>query len=492
MVLPQQLNLDNAAANAVSLDSNPKGGDNGGEDDDEAFVDARSGASDEDDSDYVACAESALDEDEEGGDHDVAAMKYDAGKSADKDLQVNGGGTSRSKRNQPESVRTPDKQPNQQQQLRQSQRRRKKRRRYAEEDSDDDDQEDEETPQAPRSRQHKKKERSSAASSSAARPANRGAKACNFEEEDNEDDTTPELRAKSVARKLERFDVSSLLPLTRAENNRNDDRRKTRIELLCKLTGSIHVCFPSIDYAAQALGTTRKAVRRACRRFATSLAVAPMDEEEEAESAFATCHLRHVAESSAYVYGEHARDFLFCEETHQERLEHWAELQEATKDPRVTSLIDDDEEEQEAEDRDISTATARRTDSKRSLHASSTFEDANKHQNQGRQAAHKAHVLGILEGAALWEQPPKREDVTTPEINKIDDRPFLSYCVACQVKHAVVVLEPCHHCILCRDCASQWCPIFCPKCRTKILGRLHPQSGTCLIQPALYSGYSFL
>jgi hypothetical protein len=95
-------------------------------------------------------------------------------------------------------------------------------------------------------------------------------------EDEEEVDDKDEVKTQHA--KLERSDVSTLLPLTRTPpSNKN-----YKIELICKLTGDVHACFPNVEYAAQSLDSTRKTIRQACRAFGNT----------EMSHVFATCDLR--------------------------------------------------------------------------------------------------------------------------------------------------------------------------------------------------------
>uniref|UniRef100_A0A7S1BUP2 RING-type domain-containing protein n=1 Tax=Corethron hystrix TaxID=216773 RepID=A0A7S1BUP2_9STRA len=65
-------------------------------------------------------------------------------------------------------------------------------------------------------------------------------------------------------------------------------------------------------------------------------------------------------------------------------------------------------------------------------------------------------------------------------------------CVICQERPAVVVLEPCQHCVLCRECSdSGLCAKYCPSCRTPVFGK--SDAGVAIIvRPRVYSIYTFL
>ena len=128
-------------------------------------------------------------------------------------------------------------QPHHQKQLRQSKRRRKRRRQYDESSSNEEEKDKEATLVV------KQKARNGPGTISRGRQV---VASTNDSDVDEEAAITSSTRN---AAKLEPFDVSTLLPLTR--NTQNGEKPKTRIELICKLTGIVHVVFPSVDLAAQ-------------------------------------------------------------------------------------------------------------------------------------------------------------------------------------------------------------------------------------------------
>ena len=252
----------------------------------------------------------------------------------------------------------------------------------------------------------------------------------------------------------------------------------------------------------KALGTTRKMVRRACRAFTSS----PID--EETELAFPTCQLRHVLESSAYEYGAHSRDFALCDETHDERLERWAKLKETDSyvlqkaniragSTGMRGKIEVDNFETSASSQFSAGATKRRCFAPTTNPEPDVRKDKNKmkHEQQFDHHACEGRILKLLAGSTIWEQPIVPEPGDTEKESRgnsgNDEQIALTLCVACQAKQARVVLRPCHHCVICRDCAVKWCPVFCPKCNTKIQERLFPEQSILFIQPAFLSGFSF-
>lgn len=116
--------------------------------------------------------------------------------------------------------------------------------------------------------------------------------------ETSEIETPKPKRRRSAPKKLEPFDVSTLLPLTRVEKS---TKKMRKIELICKLTGEVHACFSNVEYAAQALDVTPSVVRTACKSFG----------EVQLDEDLPFCQLRVVKTSSAYEYGAHTRGTLF-------------------------------------------------------------------------------------------------------------------------------------------------------------------------------------
>ena len=108
------------------------------------------------------------------------------------------------------------------------------------------------------------------------------------------------------------------------------------------------------------------------------------------------------------------------------------------------------------------------------------------------------NVIAFLQGATILGEIQKPDDkndqvtassgTTAKTANGID---IDKACIACQQKEAAVILEPCHHRVLCQDCATKWCPVSCPTCSCRITRRV--LADKCLvIRPHIHSPYSFL
>jgi hypothetical protein len=260
---------------------------------------------------------------------------------------------------------------------------------------------------------------------------------------------------------LEPFDVSTLKPLTRVE--KIDQLSDYKVELICKLTGEVHVCFANSEYAAQALNVKPTVVHKACRSFGGD----PFRLDKD----LPFCQLRYVETSSAYEYGAHSRDFFSCEESHEERLQRWAKLQRTTasyQKPPGAILIGGIEEKLSSETGEVFDAPAK---NRKVAATGQVVEGPRKVKKPGvLHEFKKKEIMTFLKGATIF---PEHESI----------------CVACQKFEAAVVLEPCHHQILCRGCASNWCPKFCPLCSTPIERRVAPKK-TLWIQPHVNSPYT--
>jgi hypothetical protein len=113
--------------------------------------------------------------------------------------------------------------------------------------------------------------------------------------------------------KLIPFDISTLKPLT--QTSKSLQKSKYKIELVCKLTEEVQVCFSNKYYASQALGCSASAVHRICKLFGK-----PFHQDDK----LPYCHLRYVSNSNSYEYGKNPRDFDNITETHAQRADRWA------------------------------------------------------------------------------------------------------------------------------------------------------------------------
>jgi hypothetical protein len=285
-------------------------------------------------------------------------------------------------------------------------------------------------------------------------------------ESENNDNERPQKKRRRIVAPviLKRFDVSTLLPLphnktntvTQNSGNNNMTKRYTKqndrtIELICKLTREIPVCFANCDHAAQALGVNPKVVRRACRLFAKG------QDQNDIDS----CWLRYTDSSTAYMYGDHSRDF------------HHRQEASNTRQPIKKTVAA------------AAAAAAAIFEGVPPAAVQPPLLGLYERQEERHQKTQK--VSSFLEGATIWQE--------SSESNSTNNGYCERLCIACQEKFADVVFEPCHHCVLCQECAQQsrCCPLWCPKCWTTIHDRLLPKTGTlCFIQPPVYSAYSFL
>ena len=292
---------------------------------------------------------------------------------------------------------------------------------------------------------------------------------------------------KSMPLKLERFDVSTLLPLTQVEK----PSRKLKIELICKLTGEVHVCFAH-EYAAQALNVDPSVVHEACRSFGSDPPYFNKD--------LPFCQLRYVEKSTAYEYGTNARDFCSCAETHEERLERWTKLQEVTETyhqaPGDAKLAkgpfsgSDEVSRHSKNDSDLFS-------SNRKLVPGHVYESsALLEKNKGHVAMTRGgRVLGKIDSTLKALREEKRKAVisilqgATLADEFWPERHKMRFCLACQAKTACIIFEPCYHRALCPECARNWCPHTCPLCYVPIKRRLQPAD--CIsVRPRVHSKYS--
>jgi nicotinamidase-related amidase len=288
-----------------------------------------------------------------------------------------------------------------------------------------------------------------------------------YKRDDNTELPEETRKPSGLPANLERFDVSTLKPLTRLEKQNQSSDYK--IELICKLTGEVHVCFANSVYAAQALNVKPTVVHKACRSFG--------GDPSKLDDDLPFCQLRLVESSSAYEYSAHPRDFFSCEESHEERLQRWAKLQRTTasyQKPPGANLIGGIEEKLSSETAEVFEAPAknRKVTAKDQVAAKEQVVEGPRKVKRPvvLHEYKKKEIITFLKGATIF---PEHESI----------------CVACQRCESAVVLEPCHHQILCRHCASNWCPKFCPLCSTPIERRVGPKK-TLWVQPHVNSTYT--
>ena len=230
------------------------------------------------------------------------------------------------------------------------------------------------------------------------------------------------------------YDVSTLKPLTELDhdNDNDDDFNKMKIELSCKLTGVVHLCFSRIEYAAQALGLTEDEIHQIASSFG-KLVIPDHDK-------LPFCELRYTQQSNAYEYGSHVEDFwMWKNQNHTQTLQRWKRTQEINqkqdKDKNVTTTV----------------------------------------------GTKKNVVTAILEGSTVWSQivspTPSSKWEGNDNHNNKDTK-----CIACQKTMAEIVFWPCHHCLLCTKCSAMCCPFRCPICMTTITERVQPDE-VVWIQP---------
>ena len=254
------------------------------------------------------------------------------------------------------------------------------------------------------------------------------------EEEEEGQAIIPSLQAASSKNivwrrpiKMYAYDVSTLKPLTELDHDddNDDDFNKMKIELSCKLTGVVHLCFSRIEYAAQALGLTEDEIHQ----IATSFGKLVIPDHDK----LPFCELRYTQQSNAYEYGSHAEDFwMWKKQNHTQTLQRWKRTQEINKK-----------------------------------------QAKNKHETTSV-GTKKNMVTAILEGSTVWSQIVSPTPSSKREGNNNHNNNKDTKCIACQKTMAEIVFWPCHHCLLCTKCSAMCCPFRCPVCMTTITERVQP------------------
>jgi hypothetical protein len=247
------------------------------------------------------------------------------------------------------------------------------------------------------------------------------------------------------------FDVSRLLPIK--SQFRATLRPPKVVELLDKGTNEVIVCFRGITNAHQALGINRGFATMACHSYGTA-----------SQFDFKDYVLRYAADQDAplvaYEYGCHEDDRKKVNETHQERMARWARIMQEER-------------------RGASASAQALSPSKKKRKA-----PAPPPVRPTPPPAPSFRGRGTIGDSIVVA------DITVPSgITNETDTSMM--CIMCQETKAEIVLEPCHHCVLCARCADTACKTFCPSCRTKIIGRIQPTT-IRIVRPQIYSAYSFM
>lgn len=196
---------------------------------------------------------------------------------------------------------------------------------------------------------------------------------------------------------------------------------------------------------------------------------------------------------NGFTYSDSDTDFYSCEETHQERLERWAKLQQTTKayhQPLETM------EEQTSSESDESPSQSKHHDSVKLPNRKQTEKDASKEieepqvdnrffdffdNDRDKEERGLEEVLvggddnpqNDAEERFQWSES-KRKQITSFLEGATVLPNYSSVCIACQTKDSSIVLEPCHHRVLCKNCAETRCPHVCPRCMIPIERRVKP------------------
>jgi hypothetical protein len=241
------------------------------------------------------------------------------------------------------------------------------------------------------------------------------------------------------------FDVTALKPLkNKYSRNQNRFKKQRYLEVLELASNEVVVCFRGIWDACNALDLTRKDIQLACQNYGTANQVN-----------FGTFTVRYAANDSellAYDFGAHVGDYTALKETYDQRIARYRETHK----------------------KDAAAARKR----------SPPQEPAQKPSSSPQKKKKK-----ITKKAA--RRPNVGERDSPIDLVSVGEGDQLTTCIVCQKNKAEVVLEPCHHCVLCSSCTSQHCQSFCPVCRCKIESRL-TSDWIRMKRPRIYSAYSFM
>jgi hypothetical protein len=365
--------------------------------------------------------------------------------------------------------------------------------------------------------------------------------------EEDDIDKFPTKKKRAAPFKLKRFDVSTLLPLNRVEKSTQKDPFK--IELICTLTGEVHACFPNVEYAAQALNVEPAVIRKACRFFGDesfqideNLPYCQLRYVQQSATYEYGAHARDFfsCEETHEERLERWAKLQKTETSHQppkpsigpegERSSEEG-VKGSTKDSATNSPKLSGRKRKETEKRKGSEQQAPHHQEEEGVKGSTKGSGTNSPKLSGRKRKETEKRKGSEQQASHHQESDEdgggnvsdgnnnseekcRKKNGKQKLEKAISRPseaqirkimpflegatvmrvsdtFYSTCVACQENDSSIVLEPCHHCVLCRSCAEKWCPYVCPRCLTPIRRRVQPAQCTW-IQPHVHSKYSFL
>lgn len=188
---------------------------------------------------------------------------------------------------------------------------------------------------------------------------------------------------------------------------------------------------------------------------------------------------------AAYEYGAHKEDWKQINETHQARLARWKKVMLEERTGQRSSPI---------HKKKTALAEPRKPKAKKKSAEPRKKSERSKAADESMQTTAMACYTGMtrFRGDGTVDAPVKLVDVSVPTRTSIvNDTDTSRICIMCQESGANVVLEPCHHCVLCVSCAETSCRTFCPCCRTTITDRLQTTS-ILVVRPRIYSSYSFM
>jgi hypothetical protein len=274
------------------------------------------------------------------------------------------------------------------------------------------------------------------------------------------------------------FDVSKLKRLEGDNEYGSGGRRWKRvIELICKKSGNALVSFPSLEYAAAALGIRVHQVRRACNSYETGQ-----------QYDFQSYMLRFTKEPSTYVYGSNPQDSEKIVESHEERMERW-------NNPMAPGIVHEDTQaigtlglqpDAVIDQIDPPPPPAKRPPSPRETVVEETLEDPAAERPPSPRETVLRKTLDLF-GNTFEHTPQSGFDIKAAKL-----------CVFCQETSPGIIFEPCGHCLVCESCARWSCRTFCPRCRCVISKRKRSTSmfrGTKLdlaLKPLTFAPHTFM
>lgn len=253
------------------------------------------------------------------------------------------------------------------------------------------------------------------------------------------------------------FDVTQLQPMKSTAS-----LKKKYVELFCKGSNKVLVCFRGNMDASNALNLDREVVIKMCQGKAS-----PSFES------FSLSYKSSKMKPSCYQYGVHEEDNSEIRETYADRVKRWEETflreqqtggkQNAVKNPTTTTTCD--------------------------IASNSPPEHVERGNPPTKEVSVSTLCNNKIGNTAI--RPESLVSVMSPDEAFFTSK-YQKLCIVCQKRTADVLFQPCSHSVICGHCNSMdHCKTFCPICKTSI------SSTTCIthvkyVRPRIYSAYSFM